>query len=119
MADMTQAGMHAVYDSGYVTGEGTEADFWNLLRERTGLRGDDAVLAHRVVPFQFRPAPSRAGSCGRGCNIACPVRHLEPATADLSANHFGMGRELFEAFRHHAGRAETGASVISYEAAQA
>jgi phosphogluconate dehydratase len=43
----------------------------------------------------------------------------KPATADLSANHFGMGRELFEAFRHHAGRAETGASVISYEAAQA
>ena len=38
VGDMTQAGMHAVYDSGYVTGEGSEADFWALLRERTGLR---------------------------------------------------------------------------------
>ena len=49
VADMTQAGMHAVYDSGYVTGQGTEADFWNLLRERTGLRGDDAVLTKTIL----------------------------------------------------------------------
>jgi len=41
----------------------------------------------------------------------------EPVTADLSANQFGMGRDLFQAFRQYAGSAETGASVISYEAA--
>ncbi|MBX3572584.1 MAG: phosphogluconate dehydratase [Mesorhizobium sp.] len=34
------------------------------------------------------------------------------ATADLSANSFGMGRELFTAFRALAGRAEAGASVF-------
>jgi phosphogluconate dehydratase len=37
-------------------------------------------------------------------------------TADLSGNEFGMGRELFAAFRHHAGSAETGASVMFNEA---
>jgi putative hydrolase of the HAD superfamily len=56
VADMTQAGMHAVYDSGYVTGQGTEADFWNLLRERTGLRGDDAALTKNILDgFVVRP----------------------------------------------------------------
>ena len=35
------------------------------------------------------------------------------ATADLSANSFGMGRELFTAFRALTGRAEAGASVFS------
>ena len=56
VADMTQAGMHAVYDSGYVTGQGTEADFWALLRERTGLRGDDAVLTKTILDgFVVRP----------------------------------------------------------------
>lgn len=54
--DMTQAGMHAVYDSGYVTGQGTEEDFWTLLRERTGLHGDDAALTKTILDgFVVRP----------------------------------------------------------------
>ncbi|SOC45418.1 6-phosphogluconate dehydratase [Rhizobium subbaraonis] len=35
-----------------------------------------------------------------------------PATADLSANEFGMGRELFASFRAIAGPADQGASVL-------
>lgn len=35
-----------------------------------------------------------------------------PATADLSANAFGMGRELFATFRANAGTADNGASVF-------
>jgi len=35
-----------------------------------------------------------------------------PVLADLSANGFGMGREMFEVFRRFVGSAETGASVI-------
>lgn len=39
--------------------------------------------------------------------------HKRPlATADLSANDFGMGRELFGVFRTVAGRADQGASVF-------
>jgi phosphogluconate dehydratase len=34
------------------------------------------------------------------------------ATADLSGNDFGMGRELFSAFRQFASRADQGASVF-------
>ena len=37
-----------------------------------------------------------------------------PPTEDLSGNEFGMGRELFGAFRAFAGPAETGAGVISF-----
>ena len=33
--------MDAVYDSGYITGRGSEAAFWDMLRERTGMTGDD------------------------------------------------------------------------------
>ncbi len=35
-----------------------------------------------------------------------------PVTADLSGNEFGIGRELFAAFRHHAGTADTGGAVV-------
>ncbi len=35
-----------------------------------------------------------------------------PATADLSAHQFGMGRELFGLFRHNATTADLGAGVF-------
>ena len=35
-----------------------------------------------------------------------------PVTVDLSANEFGIGRELFAAFRRHVGPAETGGAVV-------
>ncbi|MFA9462206.1 HAD family hydrolase [Thiohalorhabdus sp. Cl-TMA] len=46
---VTSHSTDAVYDSGYVTGTGSEADFWRILGERTGLwveplEGADAVL---------------------------------------------------------------------------
>ena len=53
---MPQQGMQAVYDSGFVLGQGTAADFWALLRERTGLQGEDAKLTQRILDgFVIRP----------------------------------------------------------------
>jgi len=54
--NMPEEGMKAVYDSGFVLGHGTAADFWALLRKRTGLEGDDDSLADRIIDgFQIRP----------------------------------------------------------------
>lgn len=39
--EIWQAGLNAVWDSGYVTGRGDEAAFWRLFKERTGLDGDE------------------------------------------------------------------------------
>lgn len=55
-AAMPAEGMKAVYDSGFVLGRGTAADFWALMRERTGLQGDDDVLTDRILSgFVIRP----------------------------------------------------------------
>jgi len=35
-----------------------------------------------------------------------------PVVADLSANEYGIGRELFAAFRRHAGPADTGCALV-------
>ena len=54
--EMPTEGMKAVYDSGFVLGRGTAADFWKLIRERTGLVGNDAVLSERILAgFVIRP----------------------------------------------------------------
>jgi putative hydrolase of the HAD superfamily len=48
--------MQAVYDTGFVLGRGSESDFWERLRQRTGLRGDDSYLRTRVFDaFVIRP----------------------------------------------------------------
>lgn len=49
ISNMPAEGMKAVYDSGFVLGHGTEADFWQLLRQRTGLQGDDAQLTEYIL----------------------------------------------------------------------
>lgn len=42
-------GKKAVYDSGFVLGHGSAADFWALMRERTGLTGEDEYLTERIL----------------------------------------------------------------------
>ncbi|WP_309667611.1 dihydroxy-acid dehydratase, partial [Tabrizicola sp.] len=44
--------------------------------------------------------------------LAADFDNRTPVVADLSANGFGTGRELFEAFRRSVGTADTGAAVV-------
>lgn len=50
---MPQVAMQAVYDSGFVLGRGTAADFWALMRERSGLVGEDDQLSQRILDGFF------------------------------------------------------------------
>jgi putative hydrolase of the HAD superfamily len=51
-----QIAREAVYESGYVTGQGGESDFWDLVRLRSGIRGGDAELSAECVDrFKLRP----------------------------------------------------------------
>lgn len=53
---ISEQGMQAVYDSGFVLGKGSAARFWAMLRERSGLRGDDDSLSTRILSgFVLRP----------------------------------------------------------------
>ena len=46
---MPEEGAKAVYDSGFVLGKGTAGEFWNLMRVRTGLSGDDDFLTKTIL----------------------------------------------------------------------
>jgi putative hydrolase of the HAD superfamily len=51
-----QVAKYAVYDSGFILGQGTEADFWQSMRDGAGLQGSDAELNQRVLEgFILRP----------------------------------------------------------------
>jgi hypothetical protein len=39
-----------IYDTGYITGRATEAEYWEALRRATGIRGTDADLTSSCGP---------------------------------------------------------------------
>ncbi|HHJ80269.1 MAG TPA: HAD family phosphatase, partial [Candidatus Tenderia electrophaga] len=48
--------LEAVYDSGYVLGRGTEAEFWQALEARSGLAGDFSEFRQELMSgFRLRP----------------------------------------------------------------
>lgn len=51
-----QQAVVAVYDTGYVTGTGTEARFWNAVREQSGIKAPDPELRAEILSrFVLRP----------------------------------------------------------------
>ena len=51
-----QIAREAIYESGYITGQGGESDFWGLVRLRSGIRGSDVELSAECVGrFRLRP----------------------------------------------------------------
>ncbi len=51
-----RAAEDAIYETGYITGRGTESAFWECLRARTGIDGADDALAGEVLRrFVVRP----------------------------------------------------------------
>jgi len=53
---MMNVARSAVYDSGFILGCGTQNEFWQCMREGSGLKGSDAELTQRVLQgFVLRP----------------------------------------------------------------
>jgi len=69
-----QIARDAVYESGYVTGQGGEHDFWDLVRLRSGVRGSDAELTAECVDrFKLRPGMLALVRSVRGLGIATAI----------------------------------------------
>jgi putative hydrolase of the HAD superfamily len=46
--DIIRTASGTVYETGYILGKGSESSFWNAMREKTGIQGDDAFLKHEI-----------------------------------------------------------------------
>jgi FMN phosphatase YigB (HAD superfamily) len=47
--DILKIASDTVYETGYILGKGSESSFWNAIREKTGIRDDDASLKEKIV----------------------------------------------------------------------
>jgi len=51
-----QTAAEAIYACGYVTGKSTEQAYWQLVRNQTGIRGEDRALTEAILSrFTLRP----------------------------------------------------------------
>lgn len=46
--NFVQTALGTMCDTGYALGKGSESDFWNALRKKTGIPGDDSSLMHEI-----------------------------------------------------------------------
>lgn len=46
---LIQTAADTIYETGYITGKCAENDFWNALKEKTGIKGDNASLLHELM----------------------------------------------------------------------
>jgi putative hydrolase of the HAD superfamily len=49
MEEFEETAREAIHETGYITGTGTEASFWEILRNRTGIRGGDDELRSTIL----------------------------------------------------------------------
>jgi putative hydrolase of the HAD superfamily len=47
--NFVQTASDTIYETGYILGKGSQRDFWNAMRRKTGIHGDDAFLMHELI----------------------------------------------------------------------
>ena len=78
-AEVVKQGGHALLKSGYVTGQSSEEDFWNLLRSATNISGDRASLREAIIR-RSTLRPLMLALVGRLRNQGLPVALLSDHT---------------------------------------
>jgi len=69
-----RAGLDAIYDTGYVVGRGSEAEFWQALRRRFALRGGNSELTRCILErFVLRPRMIAVVRALRRQGIVCAI----------------------------------------------
>ncbi len=47
--NLIQTAADTIYETGYILGKGSESDFWNALRRKTGINGENASLTYELM----------------------------------------------------------------------
>jgi putative hydrolase of the HAD superfamily len=73
-AKVHRTAMDAIYDCGYISGHGSEAGFWAMMRDRTGIHGEDDALSREILRrFVLRPRVMEAVRRLRGGGIITAI----------------------------------------------
>ncbi|HEY6874136.1 MAG TPA: HAD family phosphatase [Geobacteraceae bacterium] len=94
--------LDTVYDSGYVLGRGAEAEFWDLMRQRTGIRGDDGKLSREILSrFILRPRLLDAVRKLRECGVIAAILSDQTDWLERLDNRLDFFREFDRVFNSY------------------
>jgi len=90
-----RSGIDAIYESGYVTGRASEADFWRSMRSRFRLNEDDAALTDIILDcFTLRPEMIDLVRDLRGRGLTCAILSDQTDWLDRLDQRDGFYREF-------------------------
>lgn len=112
--NFSNQGRIAVHDSGYVTGAGSESDFWALLRQRTGLSGTDAELTQDILSrFIIRPWMLEQVQRLRAAGIITVILSDQTDWLDRLERQFLFSKHFDQVFNsYHTGKTKQDASLF-------
>jgi putative hydrolase of the HAD superfamily len=94
--------MDFVYESGYITGRRREADFWELMRQRTGITGSDAELRDEILRrFVVRPRMIGAVRSLRMMGYRTSLLSDQTDWLDRLDERYGIYREFDRVFNSY------------------
>jgi putative hydrolase of the HAD superfamily len=94
--------MDLVYESGYITGRRREADFWEIMRQRTGITWSDAELRDEILRrFVVRPRMIGAVRSLRMMGYRTALLSDQTDWLDLLDERYGFFREFDRVFNSY------------------
>ncbi|MFP5238787.1 MAG: HAD family hydrolase, partial [Acidobacteriota bacterium] len=99
-----QAGLKAVWDSGYVFGRADEAAFWALFKERTGIEGDSDRWREDILSrFVLRPWMLDLSDRLRGLGVRTAILSDQTDWLSLMDERHGFFRhfdKVYNSYNH-------------------
>ena len=117
--ELLRTGMDAIYDSGYITGQGSEARFWEMMRLRSGISGTDHELSVAILSrFDVRPRMLEAVRRLRRSGVVTALLSDQTDWLELLDERYGFYGEFDRVFNsYRLGKGKRDASIFSDAAA--
>ena len=111
-AKVLRMAMDAIYDSGYISGHGSEACFWAMMRDRAGIHGEVDTLSGEILRrFVLRPRLLEAVRRLRGGGIITAILSDQTdwlARLDRRDHFFGEFDRVFNSYDLGKGKRDPG-----------
>lgn len=113
-ARLHRAGIDAIYACGYVTGQGSEAEFWRILRQGFSLRDDDATLSNIILEhFIVRPEMIALVRALRRRGLVCAILSDQTDWLERLDRRDGFEREFDRVYcSYRLGKSKRDASLF-------
>ena len=112
--DFLRLATEVIYESGFITGDADETDYWAMLREKAGISGTDSKFRNEILDrFIIRPSMLELVGNLRGRGMRCVILSDQTCWLDILEQRYHFCR-YFDAVINsfHAGKSKRDPSLF-------